>query len=189
MDNNLTGFTDELKNNSRNKSFNKQSLDLTTSSKIDKKLLDDKADYMITSVMNPQGNEVSNNINKIKTLQFQTFLENNNIDYIPQEGVYGGKPEISFLIDIVKPEQRKLIDEFTNKIAPQAENILIKNGKAYRYDPQTMKAYMVRLKGKSLKVPQTKDNYYSVINGQKYNLPLYTQLEKEVKNFNGVYNK
>jgi len=189
LDNNLTGFIDELKNNSRNKSFNKQSLDLTTSSKIDKKLLDDKADYMITSVMNPQGNEVSNNINKIKTLQFQTFLEKNNIDYIPQEGVYGGKPEISFLIDIVKPEQRKLIDEFTNKIAPQAENILIKNGKAYRYDPQTMKAYMVRLKGKSLKVPQTKDNYYSVINGQKYNLPLYTQLEKEVKNFNGVYNK
>lgn len=140
--------------------------------------------YMISSAENPMGSIQDKSINKLKTKLFRDFLNENNIKYYPQKGKYGGNLEASQLIEIKTPNERKLIDNWLEKNSPQAENIIIKDGKVFRYDPRTFDAYGVdlgKLKNKDLGLEDSTTDFYSEIMGRKYRFPLYDEtVEKPI---------
>jgi hypothetical protein len=127
------------------------------------------------------------------TNEFRKFLKDNNIEFHPQKGVYGGDPERSNLIEIKTPEQKKMIDGWLEKNSPQNENILIQDGNVIRYNPRNYEAYGVDL-GKfegELSRPDTTSDYYSEIAGNKYAFPLYDEsVERAIDNttFMSYYN-
>ena len=70
------------------------------------------------------------------------------------------------------------------------ENILVKDGKAIRYDPRTKEAYSVDLKRFWDLWLDNADDYYSIIEGKKYRLPLYWDWEVQlwIDEINLLYN-
>ena len=150
------------------------------------------SNFMIASAENPMGTVISNKENIARTKAFRKFLDDNYINYHEQLGKYGGNAEASNLIEITNPKQRILVDKWLAKNSPQAENIIIKDGKA-RYDPRTNEAYQVDLtkyKGQ-LRRDDLADDFYSEIAGKKYALPLYDDtIEKTLdkNNFIKYYN-
>ena len=156
------------------------------------KLRNKKWDYMIVSAENFNNVQQSAWVNSRSTKAFREFLDEQWIAWKPQMWMYNN-PEASQLIAIDNPEQRNIIDKRIKENAPQAENIIIKNWKAYRYDPVTNEAYVVNLrdtKNVKLDLPAETDNFYSEIDWRKYQLPLYSDLEKpiSVEEFLSVYN-
>ena len=123
--------------------------------------------------------------------EFWEFLNKNNIIAKEQLWKYW-QLENSYIIKIENAEQRKIIDAWLKKNSPQAENILIKDQKAVRYDPRTNEAYEVSLIDEKVTLARksTVDDYYSEIDWRKYQLPLYSDLETKFKgDFNLFYNK
>lgn len=106
-----------------------------------------------------------------------------------EEGMYNN-PENSQIIAIDNPKQRALIDKRLEKHSKQQENMIVKNWYAYRYDPRTNEAYKVDLKKADIDLPAETDNFYSEIDGRKYQLPLYWELEQPitVEEFLSIYN-
>lgn len=153
------------------------------------KLRSKKADYMIASAENPMGQQASTEFNAKMTEDFRKFLDENGIKWKAQKGMYDN-PENSQIIAIDNPEQRTLIDKRLEKNSQQAENIIVKDGYAYRYDPRTNEAYRVDLSKWKIDLPAETDNYYSEIDGRKYQLPLYSEAESpiSVKEFLSIYN-
>jgi len=155
------------------------------------KLRDKNANYMIASAENPMWKQATTAMNKKTHKAFAEFMKQNWITHKAQLGKYW-QVENSYIIKIDSPKQRKLIDDWLKKNSPQAENIIIKDGKAVRYDPRTKEAYEVDLTSKKidLLLDQSADDFYSKIDGRKYQLPLYSDLEKSFKwDFNLFYNK
>lgn len=144
---------------------------------------------MIASAENPMGQQASTEFNAKMTKEFREFLDENGIKWKSQKGMYDN-PENSQIIAIDNPEQRALIDKRLEKNSQQAENIIVKDGYAYRYDPRTNEAYRVDLSKWKIDLPAETDNYYSEIDGRKYQLPLYSEAESpiSVKEFLSIYN-
>lgn len=134
--------------------------------------------FMISSAENPMGKAMPDAWNMQKTAEFRKFLKDNNIHFTAQKGKYGGNPENSNIIEIDNPQQQAIIDKWLEANSPQAENIVIKNGKAVRYDPRTKEAYVVSIKGKDLSVPVNTQDFYSQIGNHKYKFPLYSDSEQ-----------
>ena len=153
------------------------------------KLRSKKADYMIVSAENPMWEPATPEYNAEKTQAFRDFLDENGIQWKAQKWMYDN-PENSQIIAIDNPQQRIIIDERLEANSPQNENIIVKWGKAYRYDPRTQKAYMVDLTKDPIDVAWDATNFYSELDGRKYKLPLYDEnIEQKVskKNFLDVY--
>ena len=147
---------------------------------------------MIVSAENFNNTPQSAWVNAKSTKAFREFLDEQWIAWKPQMWMYNN-PEASQLIAIDNAQQRNIIDKRIKENAPQAENIIIKNWKAYRYDPVTNEAYVVNLrdtKNVKLDLPAETDNFYSEIDWRKYQLPLYSDLEKpiSVEEFLSIYN-
>lgn len=164
-------------------------LDFWTEGEWLSKLRSKNWDYMIVSAENFKWLEQSPWVNSKSTKAFREFLDEQGIAWEPQLWMYWN-PERSQIIAIDNPEQRAIIDKWIKENAEQAENIIVKNWKAYRYDPATNEAYYVDLKKANLDLPADVTNYYSEINGKKYQLPLYSEAEKpiSVEDFLSVYN-
>lgn len=165
-------------------------LDFSTEWEWFSKLRSKKADYMIVSAENPMWKQESPEYNAAKTKAFRDFLDENGIAWKAQKGMYDN-PENSQIIAIDNPQQRIIIDEWLEKNSPQNENIIIKWGEAYRYDPRTKKAYKTDLTKADVDLPAETDNFYSELDGKKYQIPLWTPNDVKVtkKNFLSVYNK
>jgi len=148
--------------------------------------------FMIASAENPMGKSFSDKFNKKMTNKFRKYLDKKNILWYNQKGKYGNV-ETSNLIQIRNQKEQKLVDKWLENHSPQAENILIKDAKTVRYDPRTKEAYFVDLDNydKDLKLPDSQDDFYSIIEGKKYALPLYSDVEKAMdKNkFNKLYKR
>lgn len=153
------------------------------------KLRSKKADYMIVSAENPMWKQASAEFNAKTTEEFRKFLDDNGIKWKAQKGMYNN-PENSQIIAIDNPKQRALIDKRLEKHSKQQENMIVKNWYAYRYDPRTNEAYKVDLKKADIDLPAETDNFYSEIDGRKYQLPLYWELEQPitVEEFLSIYN-
>lgn len=164
-------------------------LDLANSWEWLSKLRSKKADYMIVSAENFNWQPQSAGVNSKSTAAFRKFLDDNWIAWKHQIGMYDNL-ERSQIIAIDNPKQRAIIDTWIKENAPQAENIIVKNWKAYRYDPVTNEAYYVDLKKADLDLPADATNYYSEIDGRKYQLPLYSEAEKPIsaEEFLSIYN-
>lgn len=150
------------------------------------------ANFMIASAENPMGVLATKSQNSTMTTAFRDFMKKNGINFKHQTGKYGN-PEISNLIEITSPEQRKLIDMWLEANAPQAENILVKGGNVIRYDPRIGEAYGVDLSKWSgnLKVGDDATDLFSKIDGRKYKFPLYeagTELPIDKQTFIEYYN-
>ena len=144
---------------------------------------------MIVSAENPMWKQASLEFNENTTQKFREFLDENNIKWKAQKWMYDN-PENSQIIAIDNPKQRSIIDKRLEKNSQQAENIIVKDGYAYRYDPRTNEAYKVDLKKADIDLPAETDNFYSEIDGRKYQLPLYWELEQPitVEEFLSIYN-
>lgn len=164
-------------------------LDLWTNWEGLSKLRSKNADYMIVSAENFNWQAQSAGVNSKSTKSFREFLDEQWIAWKPQMWMYDNL-ERSQIIAIDNAEQRAIIDKWIEENAPQAENIIVKNWKAYRYDPRTNEAYYVDLKKADLDLPADATNYYSEVDGRKYQLPLYSEAEKpiSVEEFLSVYN-
>lgn len=164
-------------------------LDLWTDWEGLSKLRSKKADYMIVSAENFNWQAQSAWVNSKSTKAFREFLDEQGIAWKPQMWMYDNL-ERSQIIAIDNAEQRAIIDKWIQENAPQAENIIVKNWKAYRYDPRTNEAYYVDLKKADLDLPADATNYYSEVDGRKYQLPLYSEAEKpiSVEDFLSIYN-
>jgi hypothetical protein len=147
--------------------------------------------FMIATTDNPLGNARSVNINAQEMTKFRKFLDDNNIHYTPQRGKYGGNPENSNIIEIDHPQQQAIIDRYLQMTNPQAENIMVRDGIAVRYDPATGEAYQVNIKGKDLNLDSGQDDFYSEVAGKKYSFPLYSDEEAPLSiiDFKKLYNK
>lgn len=149
------------------------------------KFNDTKADYMITTAYNPNAVRLSDEANLANQAKFKDFLKKNGYEYKEQLGKYDNE-EMSIIIKLPKGTADQLkIDQFIESYAPQAENLRIRKGIAYRYDPRTYEAYAVDLRKNPVRLlDKNVDNYYSEIDGTKYQLPLYDNaLEVEVPNY------
>ena len=148
------------------------------------------ANYMIASAENPMWKQASKLENEVTHRGFAEFMKKNGISYKEQLWHYW-QPERSYIIKIEEPGQRKLIDDWLEKNTPQAENLVIKDWKAVRYDPRTKEAYMVDLNNVDLEIKGDVDDFYSMIDGRKYKLPLYDpNFEKEltIDEFRKIFN-
>lgn len=148
------------------------------------------ADYMIASAENPMWNQASVAENARTHNEFKKFLDDNDIAYKEQKWKYG-QEEKSFIIAIDKPQQRNIIDSFLEKVSPQEENIIVKWGNAYRYDPRTNEAYKVDLNKWKVDLPAETNDFYSEIDWRKYQLPLYNpwvEIQITPEEFLSVYN-
>lgn len=148
------------------------------------------ANYMIASAENPMWKQASKWMNEKTHKAFGKFMKENRIVHKEQLGHYG-QPERSYIISIENAKQRNIIDEWLEANSKQAENILIKDWKAIRYDPRTKEAYSVDLgKAKKLVMDNNAEDFYSMIDWRKYQLPLYnTKLENpiSIKEFENLY--
>ena len=98
---------------------------------------------MITTAYNPNAVKLSDEANLAK---FKDFLKKNGYEYKEQLGKYDNE-EMSIIIKLPKGTADQLkIDQFIESYAPQAENLRIRKGIAYRYDPRTYEAYAVDLR-------------------------------------------
>jgi len=150
------------------------------------------ADYMIVSAENPMGKASSKMSNSASTRAFKAFMDKKKIEYKSQTGRYNGNNERSFIVRVDNPSQRGIIDSWLEKNSPQAENIMIKDGKAYRYDPRTMEAYEADLTtyNMPIELPASTKDFYSRVDGKTYKLPLYnTAYESSSVNFSNIYKK
>lgn len=149
------------------------------------------ANYMIASAENPMWKQATKAMNKKTHKAFAKFMKENKIEHKAQLWVYDN-PENSYIIKIESPEQRKMIDKWLEENSPQAENIIIKDWKAVRYNPRTKEAHSVDLKDKDISlVDENITNYYSEIDWKKYRLPLYeAELENpiSIKELYDLYN-
>ncbi len=153
------------------------------------KLRKDWWNYMIMSVENPMWQQQSAALNKKATEKFRRFLDENWIEWKAQKWMYGN-PENSQIIAIDNAQQRSIIDKRAEaNNVPQAENIIVKDWYAYRYDPRTYEAYKVDLKKADLNLPAETKDFYSEVDGRKYQLPLYWELEQpiSVEEFLSIY--
>lgn len=173
-------------NNQQIKSMER--LDFSTEWEGFSKLRSKNADYMIVSAENPMWEPAPAEVNAAKTQEFRDFLDQNWIKWREQKGMYDN-PENSQIIAIDNPQQRIIIDERLEANAPQNENIIVKGWEAYRYDPRTKKAYKVDLSKADVDLPAETDNYYSEIDGRKYQIPLWRPEDIRVskKDFLNVY--
>lgn len=148
------------------------------------KFNDTKADYMITTAYNPNAVKLSDEANLANQVKFKDFLKKNGYEYKEQLGKYDNE-EKSIIIKLPKGTADQLkIDQFVESYAPQAENLRIRKGVAYRYDPRTYEAYAVDLKKNPVQqLADDVDNYYSEIDGKKYQLPLYSEAERKLTNY------
>lgn len=185
-----------------NKSMSDNSKSISSMEKLDfskewewlSKLRSKNANYMIASAENPMWKKATTKYNTAKTKAFRDFLDENWIKWKAQKWMYDN-PEESQIIAIDNPQQRIIIDEWLEKNSPQNENIIIKWGEAYRYDPRTKEAYKVDIsdpKKTPIDLPADASNFYSEIDGRRYQLPLYreeVEVEVSPESFLSVYNK
>lgn len=148
------------------------------------KFNDTQADYMITTAYNPNAVRLSDEANLANQVKFKDFLKKNGYEFKEQIGKYDNE-EMSIIIKLPKGTADQLkIDQFIESYAPQAENLRIRKGIAYRYDPRTYEAYAVDLKKNPVQqLADDVDNYYSEIDGKKYQLPLYSEAERKLTNY------
>jgi hypothetical protein len=147
--------------------------------------------FMITTSDNPMGLEKPAFENAEKMKLFRKFLDDNNIHYTKQKGKYGGNLENGNIIEIDNPQQQAIVDKWLEVNSPQAENIMVTDGNAIRYDPRTKEAYKVDIKGENLTLESGQDDFYSEVAGKKYSFPLYgdEDIPLSVVDFNKFYNK
>lgn len=146
---------------------------------------------MIATSDNPMGVARSDSVNAAEMTKFRKFMDDNNIHHTPQKGKYGGNPENSNIIEIDNPQQQAIVDKYLQSTNPQAENIIVANSKAIRYDPRNGEAFQVDIKDKNLSLDAGQDDFYSEVAGKKYSFPLYSdeEIPLSINEFKSIYNK